>query len=326
MIHPIEMRSTLEMALANGERSTTTKVWETLMASKDGDLEKLKNLVNETPALIFAQYNYTPPIHFAVREGHVEMVKYILDKGALDASYITYPFKDSLITIAEDRGFVEIANLLKEYLKDPSRQKYQGDNGEIFYGRPTIEDEFQKAVNKDQTKRVKEILKDHPEFAKNETLSWGEGILMMPSNVGDIKLLELLMNHGAKVPLVSKWGRFYYFKHFKVADFLIKNGMDPNHRTWHEVRLLHDMAQEGDIDKAKLLLDYGAEIDPIDEEYHSTPLGLAARWGYKKMVEYLLKRGADPNKAGKPWAKPIEWARKKGHPIVEQMLRDAGAE
>jgi len=320
------MRSTYEMSLSNGERSTTTKVWETLMASKEGNLEKLKALVRETPGLIFAQYNYTPPIHFAVREGHIELVRYILEKGALDANYITYPFKDSLLTIAEERGHKEIVSILKYYLTDHSLQKYQGDNGEIHYNKPEEAIAFQKAVNRDEVKRIKEILKDHPEFVHDDTFFWGEGILMMPAKDGKIKLLELLMSYGAKVPAMSKWGRFYYFKHYKVSEFLIKNGMDPNHKTWHEVRLLHDMSQEGDIDKAKLLLDYGAEIDPIEEEYHSTPLGLASRWGYKKMVEYLLKRGADPNKAGKSWAKPLEWAKRRGHSIVEKMLREAGAE
>ena len=47
--------------------------------------------------------------------------------------------------------------------------------------------------------------------------------------------------------------------------------------------------------KARLLLDHGADINTIDEEYRSTPLGCAARRGQKEMVELLLERGADPN-------------------------------
>jgi uncharacterized protein len=39
------------------------------------------------------------------------------------------------------------------------------------------------------------------------------------------------------------------------------------------------MAFTGDLQKVRLLLDHGADIDAIDEEYRSTPLGYAARWG-----------------------------------------------
>jgi uncharacterized protein len=77
--------------------------------------------------------------------------------------------------------------------------------------------------------------------------------------------------------------------------------------------------------KAALLLDHGTDIDPVDEEYRSTPLGLAARWGQQKMVRFLLGRGADPNKKGGSWAAPLVWARKKGHAHIEADLKSAGA-
>jgi ankyrin repeat protein len=69
-----------------------------------------------------------------------------------------------------------------------------------------------------------------------------------------------------------------------------------------------------------LLLDHGATIDAIDEEYRSTPLGMAARWGRREMVAFLLDRGADPTAAGAPWATPLAWARRKGHADVEADL------
>ena len=56
-----------------------------------------------------------------------------------------------------------------------------------------------------------------------------------------------------------------------VARVLLEHGMNPNHMNWHHVTLLHDMAQDGDIAKAPLLLDHGADINAIDEEYRSTP-------------------------------------------------------
>jgi len=60
------------------------------------------------------------------------------------------------------------------------------------------------------------------------------------------------------VPGVSKWGREYYFKRYDIASFLMQAGMNPNHMTWHHVTLLHDMAQEGNVAKARLLLDHGS--------------------------------------------------------------------
>ena len=101
--------------------------------------------------------------------------------------------------------------------------------------------------------------------------------------------------------------------------------MNPNHMNWRRVTLLHDMAYTGAIQKARLLIDHGADIDPIDEEYRSTPLGFAVRWGQREMVGFLLERGADVNKSGAPWATPLAWARKRGRAEIEADLLQAGA-
>jgi ankyrin repeat protein len=320
MIQPNELKLDLPMKLSNNVVSNTTKVWSILFASKRGDLETVKKLGNECHELLYAQYNYTSPIHFAVREGHVELVKYLLDNGAHDPNYKIYPFQESLQTIAQDREYNDIVLLLNEYAADFSLQKYKGDNGEIHYNRTELQQEFQNAVDKNGNNRTEAILKEHPEFAKDETYFWGEGIMMMPAKENHQKLLELLMSYGAKVPNVLKWAQYYYFERYDSAAFLMEKGMNPNVMSWQHVTLLHDMAQKGHIEKAELLIKYGAEIDAVDEEYQSTPLGLAARWGQTEMVEFLLSKGAEPNRSGAPWSTPLAWARKKGHVEIEKIL------
>jgi ubiquinone biosynthesis protein Coq4 len=47
MMQPVEMQQTLPMDIPNGIRSTTTKVWETLVASRDGNFEKVRALIEE---------------------------------------------------------------------------------------------------------------------------------------------------------------------------------------------------------------------------------------------------------------------------------------
>ena len=76
---------------------------------------------------------------------------------------------------------------------------------------------------------------------------------------------------------------------------------------------------------ASLLLDRGADVNAIDLDYQSTPLGYAARNGYGELVELYLKRGADPARAGAAWATPLAWAERRGHAEIAAMLRAAGA-
>lgn len=331
MIRPPELIVTLPMELQNGVFATTTTVWETLVAAHNGDLNGLKILVNRCPELARCQYNYTPPLHFAVRENHLAVARFLLEHGAHDPSYGSYPFHDSFLTMAKDRDYQEMEVLLNEQdaalaLKNsPSADGGPGGVGHISYDRDEEALLFQELVDRNAIPEVEALLHKSPDLALNELAFWGEGLLSMPAHDRAHDLIDLLLRYGACFPDVSKWGREYYFKHADTAAFILNRGMNPNHSTWQGVTLLHDMAQAGDLTKARLLLDHGAAINPIDEEYRSTPLGLAARWGRTEMVAFLLKQGAAPDRSGAPWATPLAWARKKGHAAVEALLRDAGA-
>jgi ankyrin repeat protein len=94
---------------------------------------------------------------------------------------------------------------------------------------------------------------------------------------------------------------------------------------WQRTTLLHDMAFEGDARKARLLLDRGAATGLVDDEFRSTPLGLAARWGRSEIVRLLLDHGADVDVAGAEWARPLAWAEARGHRRIAADLRAAGA-
>lgn len=325
MIQPNELLLNLPMEVANGTISSTTTVWEILQASRYGDVQKVKALVEECPDLIYAQYNYAPPIHFAVIHGHTELVQYLLDKGAHDPAYKIYPFLDTLETIAADKEYTAIEYMLNEYAADTSRHVYKNDNGRIFYTRTPLQNEFEKAVDENDVHKTEQILKQHPAFAKDETYFWGEGILTFAAKENNRLMIDLLMSYGAKVPGILKWTQFYYFERTDGAAYMMEKGMSPNTMSWQHVTILHDMAQKGFIDKAALLIQYGADPDITDEIYQSTPLALAARWGQTEMVQYLLEQGANPNKAGALWATPLVWARKKGFADIEELLLKAGA-
>ena len=80
------------------------------------------------------------------------------------------------------------------------------------------------------------------------------------------------------------------------------------------------------MDRAGLLLDFGAEINALEPEYCATALGLASRAAHREMVEFLLALGADPNlPKEEPRATPLAWAVKKGHAEIARILRRHGA-
>ncbi len=325
MIEPVEMKRPLRITLHGGATATTTDVWAMLTACHTGDVAQVERLIARTPELATCQYNYTPPLHFAVREGHLPLVRMLVERRAYDPGYKSYPFGDTLVTIGRDRGYDEIASELERSVERKLAHKWV-DTGEIDYEQDEEQLRFDRAVHDGKRKDLERLLATRPALARNELSSWAEGVLMMPAKKRDRPLLELLLTHGAQVPALSKWGRFYYFQHDDVAALLLQRGMSAQHKTWHGVTLLHDMAQSGDLAKARLLLDHGAEIDAIEDEYRSTPLGLAARWGRRALVELLLKRGADVRKAGAAWSAPLNWARRKNHQDVERILVAAGAE
>jgi ankyrin repeat protein len=147
MIQPVEMCKTLPMTLHGGAMSTTTEVWEMLRASREGNLERVMQLVSQRPELSTCQYNYTPPIHFAVREGHLALVRALVEQRAFDPEYKTYPFGDSLLTMAQDRGYDEIAMLIQEALGRPELTRKLVETGGIVYGQDDDQKRFDKAVH-----------------------------------------------------------------------------------------------------------------------------------------------------------------------------------
>ena len=543
-IRPVELQSGRSVPLAGGAAgfAPADAAWELFLATRRGDTARVTAIVAQHPGLALFEYNYTPPLHFAVREGHADLVRFFLERGAEVASYRSYPLQDSLLTYAEDRGHTEVARLLRTHLakrvtlrdgttailqaakdgdlarveselaRDPLLAQASNETGDtalhvaaergalpivdmllaaganpnamrgdgvkpihavLLHGwrarvtreqawtvadrllarggeyniyiaawrgdMPFVRDALARdaslasfedtcrhrplsaAASRNDIEMVKlllehgadpnapehgaprghalwtavynqrremarllvdygadpnamvessgtpmmharkdrelfQLLREHggdeapedehrlermmdegdlagverliarrPELLHNESAYWSEGILTGAASKPDRALADLLMRHGARVPTVTKWGPEYYFKHYDMMAYLLERGMDANHMNWHRFTVLHHFAAKGDLAKVRLLLDHGAKIDAVDDEYCSTPLGASARWGRPEVVTFLLERGADPNASGASWSTPLSWARRKGHAEIEAALIAAGA-
>lgn len=119
-----------------------------------------------------------------------------------------------------------------------------------------------------------------------------------------------------------------------VAQVLLDGGADPNMVNIHGMTPLHEAAKVGSREIVQLLLQ--REVDPImmsqsgktpmldqKDKRGQTPLHhAAARYGGNgEVVQYLLDRGAIPNKKDKRGKTPLQHATAMGNKEAIQLLR-----
>lgn len=77
-----------------------------------------------------------------------------------------------------------------------------------------------------------------------------------------------------------------------------------------EVSPLHLAARMDNVALARVLLDYGADIESIHTHTFSTPLKYAVFFGKTEMVRFLVSRGANLENRGGGSTTPLELAQK----------------
>jgi RNA polymerase sigma factor (sigma-70 family) len=269
------------------------------------------------------------PLWLAANCGHLEVVKALLAGGATAAGTIYAsgtPIEQALL-----HGHHEIADLLFLH------------GGE---GHPLA------LCVTNNIPALAEHLRANPEAR--------EGLLWSALCAGNETVVEHELAHGGAVPLQQQHTLFSQaIRGWRLGDLKICNagwdrrsairnlqrlvdaGCDVNVRNPRSARadftMLHHLAaracnpsiyghtDEEVVEFARIFLDGGAEIDALESQLHSTPLGWSARYGQVALCRFLLSRGADVNGGDEPWAKPLAWAERYGHDEVAALLREAGA-
>jgi len=113
---------------------------------------------------------------------------------------------------------------------------------------------------------------------------------------------------------------------------ILEQGVDPDVPDGEGYTTLHHLASgywkwsENNLIRATMLLDAGASLTIRDPLLKSTPLGWVCRWGRIDLVRLYLERGADAVESdAERWATPSEWATKRGHHEIIELLRSHGA-
>lgn len=310
-------------------------------AAHIGDLERVRELLEEDPTLANRVSDYVTyylgsgtPLKNAAAAGHLEIVKLLLEKGAdpnLPEEGIA-PHGHALYS-AVANGHYEIAKLLLEQGAFPN---------------PDVEssaDALSRAISNSDQRMIEllcsfgaaravhllayygdvqtaaAVFAAHPELAKDADA------LANAAGEGHEAFVRLMLRYEpdlAKRVAFPGWS--VGAKTRDLNELLFAYGMNPSQPDWLGITPLHHLARKGDLEKATIFLDHGADLDARDEDICSTPLGWAAKFGQKAIVELLLSRGAKTNLPGDPpWATPLAWAARRGHSEIAALLKEHGA-
>ena len=153
--------------------------------------------------------------------------------------------------------------------------------------------------------------------------------LMVATEEGDIKMVQLLLDSGANILDVTKdeWTALQYAAEYGgagVTQLLLDRDADCRARVggW---TALHHAACGGQKDAAQLLLDRGVDIEMATKKGW-TALHHAAREGKKEVVQLLLDRGADIEATTDDRWTALYLAVHNGEKEVVQLLLDRGAD
>lgn len=174
----------------------------------------------------------------------------------------------------------------------------------------------------------------------------GQTPLQAAAGNGDYTLVCMLMERGADLngpafgnydttalQAICVWDplrREERLRKDKIIKLFLNNGADVNatNSTGHTALIY--AAQLGDLSTVFALLKHGAKLDAISTSYYpgigehqQTALDAAACYGRLDMVEFLLNANALSWTAcsdGKDYNGAIEWARKRGHFVVSELI------
>jgi ankyrin repeat protein len=289
--------------------------WRTIVAASAGDVPTLRQLLERNPRLAKADYWYSPAVHFAVREGHVEAVRLLLDAGADPESN---GLNDrNLIEMARERGHDRIAQMLEEERQRRGRVAAQ----------PT-EHAIHKAAARGEIDTVRAFLDADP-LLVNLGGRRGHTPLQCAVLGGSVQMVNLVLDRGASIHARNPGD-------LQAIDFAVWGGRKVSADD-EIVRLLVSRGATYDLTIASAIGDQAGVRRMLDENparisetrpNGRRPLSVAVEFAQHDVVRLLLERGANPrwDERGAPRGKSLHHASRMGDLAMVKLLLAHGAD
>ncbi len=300
--------------------------WAMFSACAAGDLARVQALTERDPALVNAQHWYQFPLHMAGREGHADVVQYLLEHGAdLGKSRFLYNSWDKLLSEIDRRGHLAVRKLIEAALRE----------------RFNFHPEFiavRDAIKAQEIDKVEILIAEDPELATasdalgNTGLHWA--VLTRQIQLID-RFLKLRVSIEAKradgqTPAMLSANGDYWYRWYRdlpegamqnqwvITGYLLAKGA--------EVTLSLACAM-GDLGRVEEILGSDPQAANRLDTQGASPLYHAARSESAKVISTLLAHGADSNQPEHlaPHGRALHEAAGMNNIEIARMLLDAGA-
>ena len=316
-------------------------------AARQGNLEKVRTLVDSDPALVAAKdKGGETPLHWAAFSGNVDLVRFLLEKGAeVDArngrgltplAFTALKGRTPAAGLLIERGAdVNVRNALNMTpLIIAAEQGSMELVGKLIAAGADVGIEsrigtaLHRAAFKGQTEVIQVLLKAG---AKTEVMSRKYFPLHLAAMAGHLGAVSALVKGGADMNSRDGDGRTPLHRVLsasnphvsEIALFLIDGGAEADTTGEEGETPLMTAVRQGYTEVVRSLLEKGARTEVRDRNFHQTLLHLAAIRGYGDIAEILLSRGLDANAQDVYGATPIKYALIHGNASVVGLLEKA---
>jgi ankyrin repeat protein len=256
-----------------------------LFSVREGCMDCVKALVEKGAQLDLADPEGVTPLISAIFNSHFDVARYLIDRGAnvnrwdwwgrtplyLAVDYNTLPHGGRPDQPSLDETLpIDIIRVLLEKGANPNPQ----------------------------LKLLPPYRATGADRGVDQMLSFGATPLLRAAKAQDAPAIKLLLEHGAIVDLPNNQG---------LTPTLVASGMGSNDADTRGYFNASDV-QDRAIASLDLLLSHGGEINGRAGRLQQAPLHGAAFWGWNKVVEHLLSKGADINLADNRGFTAVDYA------------------